>query len=49
MHKIQSLESVVLLDTPIEMDAAFFASVTEYRGVGVEDVEFVSIGSYGDV
>jgi len=31
------------------MDAAFIAGVAEDRGVGVEDVEFVSIGGHGDV
>jgi hypothetical protein len=49
MHEIQSIENVVLLDTPVKMDTTFFAGVTEDCGVGVEDVEFVSIGSYGQV
>jgi hypothetical protein len=49
MHEIQSFERVVLLDSPVKMDTAFFASVTEDRDAGVENVEFASIGSDGEV
>lgn len=49
MNEIQALERVILLDAAEEVDAAGLAGVALDGGAGVEDVQFLRVGSHFDV